>query len=85
MGPEDTAQFPVSGAMGHDKLATPCQEGTLRGNMIVSLQIKLLGADNKRTNCYSSSVNQKICIIAIKNNSNITVNNNFNNDLSFHN
>jgi hypothetical protein len=55
-------------------------------NMITNLQIKFLGADNKRKYSYSSSVkHQKNCIIAIKNNSNIKVNYNFINDLSFHN
>ncbi len=55
-------------------------------NMITNLQIKFLGADNKRKYSYSSSVkHQKNCIIAIKNNSNIKINNDFINDLSFHN
>lgn len=55
-------------------------------NMITNLKIKFLGADNKRKYSYSSSVkHQKNCITAIKNNSNIKVNNNFINDLSFHN
>ena len=55
-------------------------------NMITNLQIKFVGADNKRTYSYSSSVkHQKNCIIAIRNNSNIKINNNFINDLSFHN
>jgi hypothetical protein len=55
-------------------------------NMITNLEIKFLGADNKRKYSYSSSVkHQKNCIIAIKNNSNIKINNNFINDLSFNN
>ena len=54
--------------------------------MITNLQIKFLGADNRRKYSYSSSVkHQKNCIVAIKNNSNIKINNNFINDLSFHN
>ena len=45
--------------------------------MITNLGIKFLGADNKRKYSYSSSVkHQKNCIIAIKNNSNIKINNN---------
>lgn len=55
-------------------------------NMITDLKIKFVGADNKRKYSYSSSVkHQKNCIIAIKNNSNIKINNNFINDLSFNN
>ena len=55
-------------------------------NMITNLKIKFVGADNKRKYSYSSSVkHQKNCIIAIKNNSNIKINNNFINDLSFNN
>ena len=55
-------------------------------NMITNLKIKFVGADNKRKYSYSSSVkHQKNCIIAIKNNSNIKINDNFINDLSFNN
>jgi hypothetical protein len=55
-------------------------------NMITNLEIKFLGADNKRKYSYSSSVkHQKNCIIAIRNNANIKINNNFINDLSFNN
>jgi hypothetical protein len=55
-------------------------------NMITNLEIKFVGADNKRKYSYSSSVkHQKNCIIAIKNNANIKIDNNFINDLSFNN
>lgn len=55
-------------------------------NMITNLQIKFVGADGKRKYSYSSSVkHQKNCIIAIKNSSNIKIDNNFINNLSFNN
>ena len=55
-------------------------------NMITNLKIKFLGADNKRKYSYSSSVkHQKNCIIAIKNNSNIRIDNNFINNITFNN
>ncbi len=53
-------------------------------NMITNLKIKFLGADNKRKYLYSSYVKpQKNCITAIRNNIDITVDNNFINKLSF--
>ena len=55
-------------------------------NMITNLKIKFVGADNKRKYSYSSSVkHQKNCIVAIKNNYNIKINDNFINDISFNN
>jgi hypothetical protein len=55
--------------------------------MITNLKIKFVGADNKRKYSYSSSVKHQknCCIIAIKNNSNIKINDNFINVLSLNN
>ncbi len=58
MGPEDTAQLPVEGAKGIEKLAPPCQKGTLCGLRIRGHDPAYLGL------CYWAKRQRFICLDA---------------------